>query len=133
MTPSTLTKIAEWKAVKQWMTEAKETEMKLRNEIAEALFEKQPDGTFKEGTQNLEVDSLKVKLTGKLNRKILEEMEDATLKQLGEVGAMLVKRKPELVVSIYKKLTDEQRKIADAMLVVTPGSIELEIVAKEAK
>ncbi len=130
MNTDTLAKIEEWKAIKLWQAQAKDKEMKLRTEIANELFTKEANGSFKEGTQNLEVDSLKVKLTSKLNRKILEEMEDATLKQLGEVGAMLIKRKPELVVSVYKKLTDEHRAIADNMILITPGSIELEIVAK---
>jgi len=130
MTPETLAKITEWNQIKEWLATAKVKESELRTSIADDLFQREANGAFKEGTQNLEVDDLKFKLVSKMNRKILEEMEDVTLKQLGEVGAMLIKRKPELVVSIYKKLTDEQRAIADGMLLVTPGSIELEIVAK---
>lgn len=129
MNQNTLDKIAKWNSIKEWLSTAKTEEAELRQSIAADLFDKQADGTFKEGTQNLESDIGKIKLTSKLNRKILEEMEDVTLKQLPEIRAMLVKRKPELVVSVYKKLTDEQRAIVDHMLLITPGSIELEIAA----
>lgn len=130
MKPETLAKIQEWNQIKDWLTTAKVKESELRTSIADDLFQREANGAFKEGTQNLETELGKVKLSAKFNRKILEEMEDVTLKQLGDVGAMLVKRKPELVVSVYKKLSDEQKAIADGMLLVTPGSIELEIVAK---
>lgn len=40
----------------------------------------------------------------------------------------LVKRKPELAVGEYRKLTEEQRKLFDQALIVKPGSPQLEIV-----
>lgn len=40
----------------------------------------------------------------------------------------LIKRKPELVVSEYRKLTDEERQLFDQALIVKNGSPQLDIV-----
>lgn len=121
-------KIAEWTQIKHWLEKAKAQEMTLRQEIAAGLFPKEANGAFAEGTQKIEAEGFKAKLTAKMNRTILEEVEAATLAELGAEGMDLIRRKPELSVSAYKKLSDEKRAIADKMLLVKPGAIELEII-----
>lgn len=125
--------ISEWLSITKWQSQAKEKEMLLRNRLAKHIFANKltaagdlPEGTAK-NTFASGALQFNAKVVGKMNYKILEETEALTLAQLGEAGTNLVKRKPELSLSAYKALTEEQKRIADGMIVVTPGAPTLEI------
>lgn len=45
----------------------------------------------------------------------------------------LIKRKPELAVGEYRKLTDEERNLFDQALVIKPGTPSLEVVLPKRK
>jgi hypothetical protein len=99
--------------------------------LREALF----SGTFpdpKEGTNKHTLpDGRVVKGTYSLNRKVLEdELPDALEALPEDVREKIIKRKPELVKSVYNKLDAEQRQAFDAALDIKPGLPKLEVVAK---
>jgi hypothetical protein len=125
-----------WIAAKDALSRAKDEETALRSQVAEAYFGDKkelsgcyPKGTNKEAT-NTEEGAMKVKLVQKMNYSVLEELEAATLAEVKLAGVAyaheLIRRKPELSLTAYNKLTEAQRSIVDKMLVVKPGSIELE-------
>lgn len=120
--------VSEWQKIKAWQAVAKDRELLLRNAIAEAAFTKESNGAFREGTQNNTVETdgavFKVKLVGKYNYKVDEEKAKEVCSDL---PSGLVKWKPELSLSIYRNLLPEQQKLADHMLEIKPGSIELEV------
>lgn len=125
--------ITAWQNVSQWLTKAKEDEMSLRQKLAKHIFANRltnsgdlPKGTMKDEFVAGNV-KFKAKVVGKENITVLDELVDATLVKLGEAGKELIKKKPELSVSRYNLLSDEQKKIADHMLSVKPGAPELTI------
>ncbi len=123
--------LTEWRQITEWLDNAKKREAVLRVSLAKQLLPKAilPDGSFPEGTTNETVGNLKVKVVGKLNRTVLEELEAATMAEadLGEEYAGLIRRKPELAVGVYKRLPMAKRLIVDRMLLIKPATITLEI------
>ena len=125
------TDIKEWKAVQEWLAKAKERESELRKSIADRVFAKMPNGAFPKGTSRAVVNTPNLAATATLksqhNYEILVEMMVPTLERLGDRGAELVRTKHELSLTRYKALTPEEQRIADEMLLVKQGNIQLEL------
>lgn len=124
--------VAEWNAVKAWLSTAKLREIELRRIIASEMFGnlKMPNGCFPEGTTHQIYGGYRGKLVAKLNRDILEELLIPTLAQAQltpDEAKGLIRGKPELGLTAYKALPPAKRAIIDNMLVVKPGAIELEV------
>lgn len=115
--------IAEWKRIKDWMEIAKPREMELRRMIANHFF-----ADPREGTQTAQVDVGEIIFQAKLVSDYNYKVDDAKAREVcAELPAGLVKWKPELSVSEYRKLTDEQKLLAGQCLTITPGAPKLEI------
>lgn len=119
----------------QW-AEAAEMKKKWEKEehrLRMALFQ----GTFPNPTEGVNKHELPdgrvVKATHKLNRKVdeaaLPAVEAAMREQFQiDPESGLIRRKPELAVGAYKKLTEEQRHVFDEAIVSKPGTPTIEIV-----
>lgn len=113
-------RVAERQSLIAWMAVAKDREMALRKELADFIVPGYGRGTHTV-TVDTEVAFYKAKLVGKLNYKVDEE------KAKENTFPGLVKWKPELSLTAYQALTDEQQKVANEMLTITPGVPELKI------
>ena len=116
------------------LAEYKELEMSLRKTIVDNYF----DSENLEGTENLDLgEGYKLKCVKKLNRSFVTKEESEIEKVLDklpdEISSRIIKYKPELSVSEYKKLDDKNRKIFDKLIVTKEASPSLEIVAPKTK
>lgn len=102
-------------------------EMELRKMISSLAF---PNPA--EGTTNLDLPAgWKLKLQYKLDRKVDEAALGAAIIELQKMLVNtdgLIARKPTLIVSAYRELTEEQRKVLDQALEIKPASPVLELV-----
>lgn len=133
--------INEWREAQAVLAKAKETELRLRNEILAGAFGFNPT-VLREGTENYPLlEGFKLKAVFKANYK-LNNTDDAVDKALtkiekaGPEGAFiagrLVKWKPELSVSEYRNLEPKYQKIIDDVLTISEGTPSLELVAPKA-
>lgn len=108
--------------------EALAAELVLRREVFASLFP-----SPKEGVNAVELGSgYTLKGTYKLDRKVDEALLPAVREQLAPLGISadtLVRLKPELVVKVYRTLTEEAQKIFDGALITKPSTPTLEVVA----
>lgn len=130
--------LAQWYRYTQELSKLKAAEMLLRQRIFKAFF---PDP--REGTNTAVLpDTYQLKGVHVINRKIVEESMQALCyrpplaegvygkSKLEEAGVrvdQLVKWKPELAISVYRELTEEQRHLVDQMLLIDAGSPSLKI------
>lgn len=113
---------------KRWM----ERERELRSLIYGNLFGSLADGT----THTHELgNGYKLKAKRPLNYKVDAGLIDDALDKIvaiGNSGAFLadrvIKWKPELSLTEYKQLSDEQRQVLDVAITMTPGLPSLELV-----
>jgi len=130
-----------WKEAKQQLETAKNAEMALRKMIVEdsGLF----DATKEKGTQRVNLgEGWQIKVEKKINWTTKAELEDGRhiddALELIEASAgklaadELVKFKPEVKMSIYNKLTPEQKEIIDPFLTSSPASPSLELIPPKA-
>ena len=129
---ATFEDIAEWERLKDELTRIKQQEIALRRKIFGAFF------TVEEGTEYRPLgNGYRLKAIAKLDRNIDIAHFDTMRPQFKDAKINpddLVKYKPELVLSEYRKLTKEQQHLVDLTLIIKPGAPTLEIVApKEEK
>lgn len=132
-------KILQWQEAVKALAVAKEAEAALRNEVIAANFAEHKD----EGTENVELgNGYKLKAVFKLSYTLdnKEEGVDKALTKLEKMGAegqfvaeRLVRWKPELSVSEYKKLDEKYKKVIDTVLTTKPGLPSLELVEPKSK
>lgn len=117
--------LAEREQIQKWLKTAQEREMEIRKTLTASLF---PDA--KEGTQRVEQDGYVFKMVQPLTRKLDEAALDAIMPQMPEqfrqIG-VLVKYTPGLVKAGYDALTEQDRKVFDQALTITPGAPQLTI------
>lgn len=118
----------EWYTLKQQMETIKEREAELRKKIFAAYFTE-----AHEGTNKLELQG-GYTLNGKrvISRTIDKGAMVSLTPELQAAGIRLddiVEWKPSLKLSMYRKLTEEQTKLFDQILVIKDGMPGLEIVA----
>lgn len=131
LTPQQAKLVEEMRKLVEWLEQAKKRAEVLRREIAEGLF---PEP--KEGVNTLEVGSLTIKLTHKINRTLDEASLAAVMPQMDPqyrtVGPdCLIDYKPKFSLEAYRKLPDDQRLIFEQTLVVKEGLPVLEFITKE--
>lgn len=116
-----------WYTTKRELDNLKVKEQLLRQKIFKGKF---PDA--KEGTNSVELaDGFVLKGTRVISRTIDEAAFKASVVELAKNGIRtdeIVRYKPELAVSVYRTLTEEQRHLMDTVLVVKDGMPSLEIV-----
>lgn len=115
-----------WFLAKKELAKLKVSEMLLRTKIFKFFF-KAP----KEGTNKFELaDHWELKAVHSIDRKVDHAAFVALKDQLVANGISpqkIVEYKPELKLSEYRELTEEQRHIVDQFLIIKPGSPQLDI------
>lgn len=121
-------KIGRWNELVTQLASVKDQEAKLRKEIFDACF---PTPT--EGTNIIDMpEGWKLKATHKLNRSVDESALPAALEALRKKKISvddLIRYKPELSVSAYRKLAPEHAKILEQAMTIKPGTPVMELVA----
>lgn len=123
-------KLQKWFTLNEQSKELKRAEMELRNEIFAETF-----NCTQEGGQNVPIGGgfvLKSTLSynRKINEDILSQLEPVLAPLLSENGLTLpdlIRYKPALNVSIYKKLPDDVKLLVEKCLETKPGSPTLKI------
>jgi hypothetical protein len=129
---NTDTLVAEWDAADKALAAAKAREKELREQVIEALFKDAPVGTNNHELPTGETLSCVKKLNYKLETDATMLAQGALAGMIGEfLTQRLVKWKPELSVSEYKKLDDISRATIDKALTITPATPSLEMKAKK--
>lgn len=124
--------LREWYVLKEQLDQIKAREMQLRLAIYRHYFQNPVEGTntlpLEDGTGAV------IKGVHKIDRKVDEASLAALRQQINEDPATprvsldkLVRWKPELSVSEYRKLTAEEQQFFDQCLIVKEGAPGLEI------
>lgn len=123
MTPEQVSLLAAWTKAVALADEAKkviEAEMDLRKQVFASFY----PGTPEEGVNTLTLSGgWLLKGTHKLDRKVDEAGLSAVLMQLTAMGVApeaIIKWWPQVRLSGYRRLTDEQRAVFDTALVIKP-------------
>lgn len=128
--------VPKWLQLKQWLSTAKVQESALRKRLADLFFsdQKQNNGHLPAGTltalAETDISSLQAKVSQKYTYEVDESSMCAVLTEAQLTPAEaegLIRVKYELSLKVYKALPEAKRAIVDKMIVVKPGSIELEI------
>ena len=135
MSEITTDDLVRWYSLKRQLEQIKEEELDLRVRIFAAYF-KDP----KEGTNNADLPDgtgAQLKATYVLNRTldmaVIDEMRERQLNARADSNAprlnldLLIKNKPELAISQYRTLTEEERHYFDTALLIKPGTPSLDI------
>jgi len=124
--------ILAWKTAKEELAIAKVAESQLRKLVIESLFPAHKN----EGTENHDLgNGYKIKAVFKQTYTLSADDVSGCLEQMAELdeagkifAECLVKFKPELVISEYKKLPEPYKALIDLILTVTPASPSLELI-----
>lgn len=134
--------IEQWYDISNKLDELKGQEIALRKALAQHYFPNADEGT------NTRTDVMPNQWLFKMMRKINRSVDEALLRifstpQEGKNQTPLeqqeidvtkvIKWKPELVISEYRKLTDEQRKFFDQVLTIKDGTPALEVTPPSAR
>ena len=116
-----------WYTVQEQLSKLKNEEQLLRQKIFKGMFHDP-----KEGTNSVDLaDGFVLKGKRVINRTVDDAAFKASVDELAKNGIatdQIVKYKPELVTSEYRKLTAEQINLFDTVLIVKDGMPGLEIV-----
>ena len=135
-------KILAWEAAVKALAAAKDAEAALRKEVLAEAFAFDPEA-LREGTENFELgNGYKLKAVFKISRNLNNENEavDKVLSKIEKTGPegafiaeRLVKWKPELSFTEYKKLPEKFKKLFDEVVTSKEAMPSLELVAPKSK
>lgn len=122
----TYSDIIQWEEAAKELAAIKAKEMLLRRRVFDGIFQNPIEGTMR-----LRIDD-KHELVGinKIDRTVDEAALSAMVKDLYESGIpvdSLLKYKPSLVISEYRKLSENERNYFDHILIIKPGSPTLKL------
>ena len=135
-------KILAWEQAVKALAAAKDAEAALRKEVLAEAFAFDPEA-LREGTENFELgNGYKLKAVFKISRNLNNENEavDKVLAKIEKTGPegvfiaeRLVKWKPELSLTEYKKLPEKFKKLFDEVVISKEATPTLELVAPKSK
>jgi hypothetical protein len=135
-------KILAWEQAVKVLATAKDAEIALRKEVLAEAFAFDPE-TLREGTENFELgNGYKLKAVFKVSRNLNNEDEavDKVLAKIEKtspegvfIAERLVKWKPELSISEYKKLPEKFKKLFDEVVISKEAMPVLEFIAPKSK
>ena len=135
-------KILAWEQAVKALAAAKDAEAALRKEVLAEAFAFDPEA-LREGTENFELgNGYKLKAVFKISRNLNNENEavDKVLSKIEKTGPegvfiaeRLVKWKPELSITEYKKLPEKFKKLFDEVVTSKEAIPSLELVAPKSK
>ena len=119
--------VSEWQHADTLLKSAKAAEYQLRLEIARDLF----DARVESGTENLDLGSGYIlKCTKKLNYSLDAKKVEGVLQSLSSpiLADRLVTWKPDLRISEYKQLPDDDRVKVDTVLTIKQATPAVQLV-----
>lgn len=122
-----LTKIYNWYTLSTQLKEVKDKEIEARKEIFAENFAGAKEGTNKFGLP----DSWVLNATYPFNYKVDGPAFTASIDVLRKAGVQvdrLIEWKPELKISEYRTLTEEQKQLVDQFITITPGTPQIKVV-----
>lgn len=121
-----------WYKLQEQLAKLKDQELTLRNKIFKSYF-----AAPKEGTNTMPLsEGWVLKGEYKINRTVDVATLTAKVALLRTAGVPmddLIRYKPELVTTEYRKLTDERRQLFDEVLIIKVGTPSLDIVLPKRK
>lgn len=128
--------VEEWRLADEAMRKAKDTEINLRLPLARWYFQNPREGTNNHTLENNFVLKMKHTIRRKVDEALLAlfrkperlEGEDESvepkskLERAGVDFATIFKAEYSLVVGEYRKLTEDQRKVVDQILIISDDS-----------
>ena len=127
----TINDLVVWDKMRQDLTRIKVAEALLRRRVFKHFF---PSPT--EGTNKVDLAAGYVlKGTYEINRDVDEGALQAlneSLREKGIIAENYLRRKPELKVGEYRKLTKDEATLFDQVLIIKPGMPAIEIVPPKA-
>ena len=127
----TIQDLVVWDKMKTELSKLKSAEALLRRRVFRHFFP-----TPEEGTNKVDLAAGYVlKGVHEINRDVDEGALQALNESLREKGIITdnyIRRKPELKVGEYRKLTEEQATLFDQVLIIKPGMPSMEIVPPKA-
>lgn len=121
-----LADLSEWNRLRNELAALKQKEMLLRKALWTRMFAEPVEGTNKFDLG----DGFEVSGTHKIERKVDLASYQNLVEHLRHEGVpvdTLVKWKPELAISEYRKLNEDQAKKFDHILIISEGSPSMEI------
>jgi hypothetical protein len=124
--------LTKWYELTKQLEAVKDLELTMRKRIFAGLFKDPVEGVNK---VNLTAGWI-LKADHKINRRVDEALLVTMSPQFREAGInpdVLVRWKPDLAVTEYRKLTELEMKLFDQVLTITPGTPQMEIVLPKRK
>jgi hypothetical protein len=126
-----IAQISEWFGLKQQLGALKAKEALARAFVFKHIFEGK-ETTKLEGTNKFELPQhYELKAVTSLNRKVDIETLRAIAPDLalnGVIADDLIEWEPKLKLREYRELTEEQMKMFDMCLTITPGTPQMDVV-----
>jgi len=121
-----------WYKLQEQLEKIKAQEMELRKKIFTAYFPNPVEGTNSAPLTEGWVLKAVYPIRREPEQAALEVLKEE-LRAKGIPVDNLIKYKPELVTAMYRQLTDEQRNLFDQVLVIKPGSPQMEVMLPKRK
>lgn len=119
--------IEQWYELQAKLKQIKASEMLLRTKIFKALFPNPVEGTNKHELGDGWVLNATYSLTRDIDPGALQAVREKLVENRINPDK-LVNYKPSLIKSEYNKLTAEEQQLFDSVLIIKPGSPQLNIV-----
>jgi hypothetical protein len=116
-----------WFVMNQQLAKLKASEMLLRMKIFNGLFTAPREGTNKHGLGSGWQLTAVYPIDRKIDAALLSSLAPSLREEYKIVLETVIKNKPELSVSAYKSLSEEQRKALDQCITAKPGSPQLKL------
>lgn len=123
----TQAELDEWYKLRNRLAKIKSEEALLRGKVFRCMFPNPVEGTNHVALS----EGFELKAVYPIARKVQEDLLSARVGELRAAGIKLddvVVYKPEVAITEYRKLTDDQMKLFDSILEIKPGSPQLSIV-----
>jgi hypothetical protein len=134
-TAVTLDELAKWFKIKKELSDLKGTEAMMRSRIFKFFFPTPTEGSKYNKVPLNDGTGAVLSADYVINRTVDQAQLDALREEMFAEGSnlpqlaldQLIKWKPELSITAYRALTDEERNVIDCCLVVRPGSPQMEV------
>lgn len=122
-----MTALAAWQADVTQLAILKRREAETRKALFDSAFPEPEEGTQRRTLPNGQVLVGQYNVTRKIDEAMLQIASEA-VRTAGYINADdLVARKPELVKSVWNKLTDTQKLAFSPAVIATPGAPNLKV------
>lgn len=121
--------LCQWYEAKNALQAAQAKERLLRDQVFSEYFVDPKEGTNNVKLATGDVLTAVYPMNRKIDKAILNGLGEALRDNLINIDEV-VEYKPELRVTNYRKLTDEQRLVLDQCITMTPGSPQISIKVK---